>query len=80
MTAPQPPPEAVTEANYDCNDDYTNGRCATYRPEVAFCSCSAGKAFQVHPEIGGEERQREENDRDHCEDKDSFVVRFGENG
>lgn len=80
MAAPEPPPEAVSEAKYDRNDDNTNGCCPTYRPKVALCSCSASKTFEIHPEIGGEERQWKENDRDHCKDKDGFVIRLGEYG
>ena len=53
---PYPSDEPVPEAKYACQAHYTDGYTATHCPKVTLCSVCVNDAFEVHPEIGCEER------------------------
>lgn len=76
---PNPSIEPIFEAEQDRQAHNADGRTAAYCPEESLRSVGVGNAFEVHPEIGCEERQREEDDGDDGEDNDCFVIRFGDN-
>lgn len=70
----------IFEAEQDCQAHNADRRTATYCPEESLRSFGVGDPFEVHSEIGCEERQGEEDDGDDREDNDCFVVRFGNDG
>ena len=47
-------------------------------PEVGFTAVSVDDAAHVHAEVGGEERQGQEDDSDEGEGEDCFVLAVGD--
>ena len=66
----------MPERYQSCQEnDGERGGAADF-PKVALVLHRTHNIFQVHTIVAGEERQREENDSDDCEDHNGFTLRF----